>query len=228
MPPTPPPLSGTYYSDWASVYDAVATAPGIRSWRQHAVETLELAGDETVVEMGCGTGANLPYLRDHVGPDGQIVGIDIVEAMLAEARTRIDRSGWTNVHIARGDATQPPICAADAVLSTFLVGMLEDPDDAVTDWLRLVRPGGRVTLLNATRSDMLLARPLNLGCRAFVRLTAPGHRLRPSSPVRELEDRWTLAKESLFEGTVDHVEASFGFGFVQLASGRVPEPAEEG
>lgn len=226
MSPTPSPLSGTYYSDWASVYDAVATAPGIRSWRQRAVETLELEGDETVVEMGCGTGANLPYLRDHVGAEGRIVGVDIVEAMLGEARTRIDRSGWSNVHIARGDATQPPICSADAILSTFLVGMLENPDQAVADWLSLVQPGGRVTLLNATRSDNILARPLNLGCRAFVRLTAPGHRLSPSSPVHELEERWNRAKDSLFEGTVDHVEASFGFGFVQLASGRVPETTE--
>ena len=215
-------LNETYYGNWAALYDRFATVPGIRSWRRRATETLDLSRGDTVVEMGCGTGANFPYLRERVGPEGQVVGIDLVPAMLGEAQRRIDRAGWENVHVVRGDGTRPPVSTATAVLSTFVVGMLDSPGEVVRSWVQLVEAGGRVTLLNAERSDRLLVRPLNLACRAFVRLTAPGYRLRPTSPVRDLEARWKDASEALFEGTVDHVDERLGAGFVTLASGQVP------
>jgi ubiquinone/menaquinone biosynthesis C-methylase UbiE len=216
-------LTGTFYGHAAGLYDLVASAPGVRSWRARAVETLGLSPGETVVEMGCGTGANFPALREAVGPGGRVVGVDLVPAMLRQARARIDRAGWENVHVVRGDATQPPLGEADALLSTFLVGMLEDPTGAVRDWLTRVRPGGRITLLNAERSDRLVARPLNLAFRLFVRLTAPGYRLARDAPVRTLEARWRAAREALFEGTRDQHDDRLGLGFVTLASGRVPD-----
>lgn len=219
-----PDLSGTYYENWASVYDVVAMAPGVRSWRARAVETLALSAGDTVVEMGCGTGANFPFLREQVGPEGTVLGIDLVDAMLGQAQQRIQHNGWENVHVCRGDAIQPPVAAADAILSTFLVGMLDNPGTVVRSWVQLVRPGGRVTLLNAGRSDRLLALPLNLGCRAFVRLTAPGYRFRRESPVQSLEARWEHARESVFEGTVEHTRDRLGVGFIRLASGEVPPP----
>ncbi len=215
-------LSATFYGKCAGLYDLVATAPGIRSWRARAVETLALEPGDTVVEMGCGTGANFPYLREQVGSEGAVVGVDLVPAMLRQARTRIDREGWENVHVVQGDATQPPVSDVDALISTFVVGMLDDPAEAVREWVRCVSPGGRVTLLNAERSPHLLALPLNLLLRLFVRLTAPGHRFRLSSPTRALEHRWEEACDGLFEGTDDHREERLGLGLVPLAGGRVP------
>jgi len=216
-------LTHTFYGRCGQLYDLVATAPGVRSWRDRAATALDLSPGDTVVEMGCGTGANFPHLRKRVGPDGRVVGVDVVPAMLRRARQRIDRAGWANVHAVRGDATRPPITGADAVLSTFLVGMLDDAAPAVRGWVRLVSPGGRIALLNAGRSDRTAALPLNLLLRAFVRLTAPGGRTQPTAPVRALEARFTAAREALLEGTVDHREARLGLGVVRLASGRVPE-----
>jgi ubiquinone/menaquinone biosynthesis C-methylase UbiE len=216
-------LTDTFYGRCAQLYDLVATAPGVRSWRDLAAGTLDLSPGDTVVEMGCGTGANFPYLRKRVGPGGCVVGVDVVPAMLARARRRIDRAGWDNVHTVCGDATQPPVAAADAVLSTFLVGMLDAPGPAVRDWVTLVRPGGRVAMLNAGRSDRPVALPLNLLLRVFVRLTAPGNRTSETAPVRALEANWTAAREALLEGTVDHRETRLGIGVVRLASGRAPD-----
>jgi ubiquinone/menaquinone biosynthesis C-methylase UbiE len=216
-------LTGTFYGHCAGLYDLVASAPGVRSWRARATETLALSSGDTVVEMGCGTGANFPFLREAVGPDGQVVGVDLVPAMLRKARSRVGRAGWENVHVVRGDATRPPLGTADALLSTFLVGMLTDPAGAVHDWLGRVRPGGRITLLNAERSDRLVARPLNPAFRLFVRLTAPSYRLARDSPTRTLEARWRAAREALFEGTRDQYDDRLGLGFVTLASGRVPD-----
>lgn len=212
-----------FYNRWARLYDQIATAPGVTSWRRRAAETLSLSAGDTVVEMGCGTGANFPALREAVGPTGTVVGIDLVGGMLAQARRRIDREGWVNVHVVRGDAMQPPVDEADAVVSTFLIGMLADPASAVRTWIELVEPGGRLTIMNAGRSDQLVATPLNLAFRGFVRLAAPGEKTAPGSPVRELEARWEAAKKALFEETVDHVDHRLGGGFIRLASGRVPE-----
>lgn len=213
----------SFYNRWARLYDHVATAPGVRSWRERAAETLALSPGDTVADLGCGTGANFPHLRDRVGPDGRVVGVDIVPGMLAGARERIRREGWASAHAVRGDATRPPLPEVDALLSTFLVGMLPDPETAVRTWLRRVTPGGRLTLLNAVRADRLLAAPLNLAFRGFVRATAPGNRLRRRSPAKTLEARWGAAREALFEGTVDQVDCRLAGGFVVLASGRVPE-----
>lgn len=220
-----PDLTATFYGKCAGLYDLVASAPGVRSWRVRAAETLDLSPGDTVVEMGCGTGANFPYLRERVGPDGTVVGVDLVPAMLDRARVRIDRAGWENVHVVCGDATQPPLGRADAILSTFVVGMLDDPGEAVRNWITHVEPGGRVTLLNAERSDRPTMLPLNLAFRLFVRLTAPGYRLDRSSPTRALERRWELSRDALFEGTRDRVDDRIGLGFVTLASGRVPDSA---
>lgn len=217
-------LDDTFYGRCAGLYDRFASASIIRGWRQRAVETLELSGGETVVEMGCGTGSNFPFLREAVGPDGQVIGVDLVEAMLQRARGRIDRAGWENVHVVRGDATRPPLDQADAILSTFVIGMLEEPDEAVRQWIQGTRPGGRVTLMNAERSPHWFASPINLACRAFVRATAPGFRFQRVSPVKQLENRWQAATDSLFEGSVEHVDERLGIGLVTLASGTVPDP----
>jgi ubiquinone/menaquinone biosynthesis C-methylase UbiE len=198
----------------------------VRSWRARAADALDLSPGDTVVEMGCGTGANFPHLRERVGPEGRVVGVDVVPAMLGQARRRIDRAGWANVHAVRGDARRPPVAEADAVLSTFLVGMLDSPALAVRKRVTLVRPGGRVAMLNAGRSDRLVALPVNLLLRAFVRLTAPGHRTTARAPIRSLEARWTEAREALLEGTVDHREDRFGLGIIRLVSGRVPDATD--
>lgn len=215
-------LGETYYETQAGLYDLVATAPLVRSVRARSVEHLELEPGDTVVDMGCGTGANFESLRSAVGPSGRVVGVDLVEGMLRVARKRIDRAGWENVRVVRGDATQPPLDAADAVLSSFVVGMFESPGPVVNRWIRLVDPGGRITLVNVARTERLVARPLNLLCRAFVRFTAPGYRLGLRSPTAELENRWDAARESLFEGTRDQRDERLAGGFVTLASGRVP------
>lgn len=214
-------LADTFYGTCVGLYDRVATARAVRPWRARCAEALELSAGDTVVDMGCGTGANLQPLREQVGPAGTVVGVDLVGAMLQQARQRVQRNGWENVHVVRGDGTRPPVERVDALTATFVVGMFDDPGSAVRSWVRCVRPGGRVVLLNAARTDRTVCRPLNLGFRAFTRLTAPGHRLRLRSPTRDLEARWDESVDALFDLTADRVTDRLGLGFVVLAGGRV-------
>jgi ubiquinone/menaquinone biosynthesis C-methylase UbiE len=211
-----------FYSRWAGVYDLLASrAPGIAAIRERSVDALALDPGDTVVEMGCGTGANLPYLRDRVGPGGRVVGIDLAGGVLARARRRAARAGWENVSLLRGDATRPPIERADAVLATFVVGMFADPAPVVHRWCDLLPEGGKIVLLNATRSDHPAARPINLAFRGFVRAGAPGKRFARDSPARDLERKVRDARAAL-EARCDGVRRrSLAFGYLTLASGRV-------
>ncbi|WP_049902398.1 class I SAM-dependent methyltransferase [Halococcus agarilyticus] len=214
----------TFYGRWARLYDAIATLPGVGSWREAAARSLDLSPGDTVIEMGCGTGANFRYLRERVGPTGTLVGVDFTRGMLDRAATRIAREGRSNVHLVRGDATQPPIEGpVDAVLASFVVGMLADPAAAVDGWLDLVAPGGRVALLDAARSSRASARPLDAAFRLFVAAsTPPATQLRYENPPWEsLDERVAAARRPLADRTVDHTHETFGFGFVRLSSGRV-------
>jgi len=214
-----------FYGRWARVYDWVATAPGVESWRARTVESLDLDPGDTVVEMGCGTGANVPHLRGAVGPEGRVVGVDLTQGMLRRASERVDREGWSNVELVQADATRPPVAGpVDAVLATFVVGMFADPRPAVDRWVGMLAPGGRIALLNAGRSDRAVARPLNLAFRGFVRAAAPGER--GVSPTRSLERRVATARDQVRRRceTTDFEE--FGLGYLGLQWGERDESGQ--
>jgi ubiquinone/menaquinone biosynthesis C-methylase UbiE len=215
-------MSEAFYERWATVYDRVARLPGLGSWRAGAVDALGLAPGDTVVEMGVGTGANVPELRERVGPDGRVVGLDITAEMLRAALGHADRTG-PGVHYLRGDATKPPVRDVDAVLGTFVAGIFPDPAAAVDGWCDCVVPGGRVALLNFQRSDAVLGAPLNLAFEGFVRLSAPGARLSSGSHADAFEARVAAARQRLTERTVDRRYETFGGGYLGLASGTVPD-----
>ena len=212
--------SRAFYGRWAGVYDNLAAAPGVKSWRERAVAGLGLAPDDTVVEMGCGTGANVPHLRECVGNGGEIVGVDVTRRMLRRARNHGDRTG-TGIHYLQADASRPPVSTADAVLATFVVGVFGDPAAVVRQWCDLVGTGGRVALLNFQRSDRSLAAPLNLAFEAFVRFSAPGGRLSRSSQAAAFERRVGAARDALRERTGGTRFETFAGGYVGLLSGRV-------
>jgi ubiquinone/menaquinone biosynthesis C-methylase UbiE len=209
-----------YYGRWASLYDRVADLPGLRSWRAQTAELLDLSPGDTVVEMGCGTGANVPHLRERVGADGRVVGLDLTRGMLAQAGEHDERLGPT-VDYVQGDATRPPITAADAVLATFVVGMFEEPAAAVDRWCDLVGPGGRVVLLNFQRSDRPLAAPLNCAFEGFVRLSSPGGRLTRSSQTAAFERRVREARNAPANRTTARRFEPFAGGYLGVLAGTV-------
>ena len=83
------------YRKKAKHYDVTSRlypAPGYpqRGQRRRAVESLDLRPGDTVVDMACGTGLNFQLLENAIGADGRIVGVDLTDAMLAQARQRIE------------------------------------------------------------------------------------------------------------------------------------------
>ncbi|WP_207891647.1 class I SAM-dependent methyltransferase [Natrarchaeobius halalkaliphilus] len=220
-----------FYGRWSGLYDVIARrTPGIPRLRRRTAAACRLEPGDTVVEMGCGTGANLPYLRERVGPEGTVVGIDFTGPVLERAREAT--AGYDNVHVVRGDATRLPLAAfpegtteIDAILATFVVGMLSDPAGAVDDWCDLVRPGGHVVLANAARSDAWYAPPVNAVFRAIVVLsTPPTTKLRyENEPHLRLDEKIDAAHARLRDRSVAVADETRVFGVVRLTGGRLPK-----
>ncbi|ELY43347.1 class I SAM-dependent methyltransferase [Natronorubrum sulfidifaciens] len=217
-----------FYGRWARLYDVIARrTPGIPALRRRAAAACRLEAGDTVVEMGCGTGANLPYLREQVGPEGTVIGIDFTGPVLERAHELT--SEYDNVHVVRGDATRPPLArlddetAVDAVLATFVVGMLADSAGAVDDWCDLVGPGGHVVLANAARSEEWYAPPVNAVFRAIVVLsTPPTTKLRyENDPHVRLDEKIDAAHTRLRERSVAIADETHVFGVVRLTGGRL-------
>ncbi len=210
-----------FYGRWASLYDLLATLPGVGGWRRAAADALDLSPGDTVVEMGCGTGANLPYLRRRVGPEGRVVGVDLTAELLELAGERSPRAG-----LLRGDATRPPVKEADAVLGTFVTGMFEDPTGVLEAWCELCT--GRVALMDLSATDRPLGRPLNPAFRAFTAASTPDSTpgevvtavLPGARASSTLSERVREGRETLAELTVDRRFERFALGFCGLLSGR--------
>lgn len=209
-----------FYDRWAGPYDWLARAPVVRGWRRQAVDSLALSPGAVVVEMGCGTGANLPLLRERVGPDGRVVGVDLTGGMVARARQRLDRAGWENVDLVGETHAIHRSCA----MSTPCWRR------SSSGWSNDRRPSSRsgrsssrncrITLLDATPSSRPIARPVNLLFRAFTRLSAPSSRTDVASPARRLADDVEAAHGRLTSVTTDSRRATFGLGYLHLAAGR--------
>lgn len=130
--------------------------------RRKAVAALRLAPGMTVLEVGAGSGRNLPYLLDAVGPTGAVIAVDASAGMLAEARKLVESRGWSNVQLLQQDATRLAIDSqVDGVLFSLSYSVLPDPEPALARaWARL-RPGGRVVVMDMgltySRAHRLLA-----------------------------------------------------------------------
>lgn len=163
-------VSGVY-DRWSGIYDWNPAMRMVRPIRKRAVASMGLSPGETVIDMGTGTGANLPHLREAVGPTGAVVGIDASAGMIAKARERIDRHGWENVHLVRGDIGDPPIDGpVDGIISSFVVTMFERPDRLLEEWATYL-DGGALATIYASPSSRWYGPPVNalldLYCYAF-------------------------------------------------------------
>jgi ubiquinone/menaquinone biosynthesis C-methylase UbiE len=98
------------YDKRAGIYDLAVwfyylAGMRIGRWRRMAVDALSLQPGDTVIEIGCGTGLNFSLLERAVGSEGKVIGMDISEAMLDQARARVHAAGWQNVELVCGAAS---------------------------------------------------------------------------------------------------------------------------
>jgi len=119
--------------------------PAVRAaWAELLLPLLPTA-PASVLDLGCGTGS-LAVLLAEVGH--RVHGLDASPAMLAAARTK-GAAARVDVSLVRGDAAAPPFApaSADVVLCRHVLWALDDQAAVVQRWARLLRPGGRLVLV---------------------------------------------------------------------------------
>ena len=202
------------YGRWARLYDWFARATAsVGGVRRDCVAALDLDLGDTVVEFGCGPGVNIPTLRDAVGPTGRVVGVDITGRMLGRARALIERRGWENVSLVQGDATTPPIEAADGVLATFVTSLFPDAYGVVDGWCDLT---DTVVIANFVPRG---SRPANAALWGFTRLNARLFDVSGRDALAQLDNR-TAASRRALDDRMDRVEtARHVFGTIAITAG---------
>ncbi len=128
----------------------------VSTYRRRAVEALSVSPGDTVVDLGCSTGRNFPWLERAVTAAGHIVGVDLTDAMLREARHRVETAGWANVNLVESDVADYELPGnIGGVLSTFAMTMVDDYDGAIRRVAEALRPGGRLAILEMKRPERL-------------------------------------------------------------------------
>ncbi len=102
----------------------------------------------TVADLGCGTGALAAELAPRVR---RVIAVDQSAAMLRAARKRLAPFDNVEVHEARLEALPLADASCDAALAVLVLGYLEDPAPALREAARVLRPGGRLVVLEAAR-----------------------------------------------------------------------------
>jgi trans-aconitate 2-methyltransferase len=130
--------------DWdATTYDRVS-APQVR-WGGHVAARLPLAGDEVVLDAGCGTGRVTEAVLDRV-PRGRVIGLDGSARMVEKAASRLGNRGGRLAFLV-GDLRQRlPVAPGrlDAIVSTATFHWLPDHDALFRNLAEALRPGGRL------------------------------------------------------------------------------------
>jgi demethylmenaquinone methyltransferase/2-methoxy-6-polyprenyl-1,4-benzoquinol methylase len=155
----------------AGVYDVmnrVMSAGLDRGWRERAADRADVGPGDAALDVCCGTGELAFELARRIGPSGRVVGCDFSEGMLDEARKKEERARLGRARAVAGngagealaplefelaDALDLPYGEAsfDAVTVGFGVRNLADIEAGVGELARVLRPGGRLVILEITQ-----------------------------------------------------------------------------
>lgn len=133
------------YDLWAKFYDG-SFGRLVYKHKRRAIEQLQLQAGQRVLDLGVGTGMILAHYPAEV----TAVGMDLSAGMLAKAAGKIRRLQLDHCHLVQADAMQPPFAAGsfDHVLISHTISVVSDPARLVQWASRLVKPNGRIVVLN--------------------------------------------------------------------------------
>ena len=119
------------------------------SWRRRAVGASRVAAGMRAVDVACGSGSLTRELARAVGPTGSVVGVDVSTGMLAEAARQPVPATAAAPEYIPGDALDLPLPDAEADAATIAFGLrnVADYTRCLEEMRRVVRPGGRVVVL---------------------------------------------------------------------------------
>lgn len=212
-------------------YDLVNTLMSFgrhSAWKREAVRLAGLGTGDAVLDVCCGTGDLLIEAQRAVGEDGAAAGVDICRPMF-EIALRRDPGLRGRLFLARADALPFRSGAFSAALMGFSLRNVSDVRVAVVEMARVVRPGGKVVLLETSAPDSLLARPF---WRLHLAWIVPVMAWLCGAPadaygyfqrsVREFRSKETLAEDMNWAGLTNVTWKSLALGAVCIHVGDKP------
>jgi trans-aconitate methyltransferase len=195
------------YCEHARSYDQDTSA--FQPYRLAIVEALPLRSGQVVLDVGCGTGLCCSLLREKVGPDGGVVGIEESPEMATVAREHIADQGWRNVTVVQSPAEEAQIdLMADAALFCAVHDIMQSPM-ALRNVLTRLRPGAWVAAGGGK-----WAAPMMVAMNVLVRAThAPYVR-----SFNGFDQPWRYLEQLVEDVRVR--EMAFGSGYIM--TGRAP------
>lgn len=159
--------------------------PVLRRCSEQSIELAEIKPGERVLDIATGTGVAAFLAADRVGETGAVVATDLSEKMVEAVRVEATRRGAANVSFERADAEELPFDAGPFDVALCVLGMMypADPQKAIDQMLRVLRPGGRAVVCVWGRRDrcgwnaifpIVDARVASDVCPMFFSLGAPG------------------------------------------------------
>jgi phosphatidylethanolamine/phosphatidyl-N-methylethanolamine N-methyltransferase len=138
------------YEKLANVYD-LTFGPALHPGRLVALERMAIKPGDRILEVGVGTGINLPLYPRNC----RVTGIDLSTSMLVKARERVLQKGLPNVRLHEMDAANLtfPDEVFDIVYAPYVISVVPDPVRAVREMRRVCRTGGKIVILNHFRSS---------------------------------------------------------------------------
>jgi phosphatidylethanolamine/phosphatidyl-N-methylethanolamine N-methyltransferase len=117
---------------------------------ERAIEHMNIADTDLVLDLGIGTGASLNYYPDR----GQIIGIDLSEGMLQLCRKKIRERGLRRATVFQADALALPFAdnTFDRIFISHVISVVSDPARLVREAQRVAKPGARIVMLNHFQS----------------------------------------------------------------------------
>ncbi len=112
------------------------------------VSHADLQEGETVLDLGSGGGIDSFLAAEKVGPDGQVIGVDMTPEMVTRARANARKGGYTNVDFRLGEIESLPVANAsvDAIISNCVLNLSPERDRVLAEALRVLKPGGRLVI----------------------------------------------------------------------------------
>jgi phosphatidylethanolamine/phosphatidyl-N-methylethanolamine N-methyltransferase len=180
------------YARWAPVYDMVF-GKVFEQGRRASINAAERACGSSgrILEVGVGTGISLPdYARTN-----RLVGIDISEPMLRKAKQRVRAHSLSNVdalsvmdvsHLAFPDNS------FDVVVAQYVITAVPDPEAALDEFARVLKPGGEIVLVNHIGAERGMRRAFEMGFAPVARRLG----WRPEFPWARLT-RWAGTRKDV-------------------------------
>lgn len=145
------------YDKMSRFYDLFAGVFEQR-YKNRALKCLNITNNETILEIGFGTGECLKQIAEAVGGKGKVYGIDISPGMLGASRRRLERAGLSSrVELTCEDAFNMPYGENlfDAVFMSFVLELFDTPEipQLLAEVRRSLKPDGRIGVISMSKGD---------------------------------------------------------------------------